>query len=157
MTAEKPTNLCSFHRDKIVFRFQKTIPGCVESVEPLVDDVMDLVDEMKCAEGKEYEISLALREALANAIVHGCEQNPNKRVQICVGCEESQGILIVVRDPGPGFDPDAVPSPLVGEKIYASHGRGIFLMNSLMDEVHFDRGGTEVRMVKRPSSEDGEE
>jgi serine/threonine-protein kinase RsbW len=66
-----------------------------------------------------------------------------------VACDESKGMLIVVRDPGPGFDPAAIPSPTVGQNIYRHHGRGIYLINQLMDEVSFDKGGTEIRMRKR--------
>jgi len=54
-----------------------------------------------------------------------------------------------VRDPGPGFDPRDIPSPTVGQNVFRSHGRGIYLINQLMDEVSFDKGGTEIRMLKR--------
>ena len=52
----------------------------------------------------------------------------------------------VVRDPGPGFDPASIPSPIMGENIYATHGRGIFLINQLVDEVQFERNGAEIHM-----------
>ena len=45
--------------------------------------------------------------------------------------------MIVVRDPGPGFDLALVPSPTVGPNVYRHHGRGIYLINQLMDEVSF--------------------
>jgi serine/threonine-protein kinase RsbW len=70
-------------------------------------------------------------------------------VQCCIACDEEHGILIVVRDPGPGFDPHALPSPLMGENLFAAHGRGIYLINQLMDEVSFKRGGTEIHMRKK--------
>ena len=59
------------------------------------------------------------------------------------------GMIIVVRDPGSGFDPAAIPTPTVGQNIYSNHGRGIFLINQLMDEVKFLKNGTEIHMVKR--------
>ena len=58
-------------------------------------------------------------------------------------------MLIVVRDPGSGYDPFAIPNPVVGQNIYSSHGRGIFLINELMDEVQIGNGGTEIFMRKR--------
>jgi serine/threonine-protein kinase RsbW len=73
----------------------------------------------------------------------------DKKVQICVSCDEDRGILIVVRDPGEGFDPEDLPSPLKGENLLRSHGRGIFLINQFMDDVDFARGGTEIRMRKK--------
>jgi hypothetical protein len=42
-----------------------------------------------------------------------------------------------------------VPDPTVPENIFAPHGRGIYLMKTLMDEVRFEEGGTLVRMRKR--------
>jgi serine/threonine-protein kinase RsbW len=58
-------------------------------------------------------------------------------------------LLIVVRDPGPGFDPTSIPSPVNGQNVFRHCGRGIYLIRQLMDEVSFDRGGTEIRMLKR--------
>ncbi len=57
-------------------------------------------------------------------------------------------MLIVVRDPGPGFDPAKLPTQMNGEEIFSTHGRGIYLINQLMDEVKVLRGGTEIHMRK---------
>ena len=62
---------------------------------------------------------------------------------------EDQSILIVVRDPGTGFEPGEIPNPLRGESVYSDHGRGIFLINQLMDEVKFLKNGTEIHMIKK--------
>ena len=86
---------------------------------------------------------------MANAIIHGCKKDPKKMVEFCVTCDESRGMLIIVRDPGPGFDPASLPSPLIGQTLFSSHGRGIYLINRLMDEVRIERGGTEIHMRKR--------
>jgi len=109
---------------------------------------MQIAREMKCAEGNEFQIELALREALANAIVHGCNNDPSKKVECCVACTESSDVVILVRDPGEGFIPSAVPNPLAAENVHATHGRGIYLINQLMDEVSFERNGAEIRMRK---------
>ena len=63
-------------------------------------------------------------------------------------------MLIVVRDPGPGFDPSQIPSPIVGQGLFSTGGRGTYLIHPLRDEVRFERGGTEIHMVsRRPSGE----
>ncbi len=69
-------------------------------------------------------------------------------MRVCCACQEGRGVLIVVKDEGPGYDPATLPSPLVGENIHFEHGRGIFLINLLMDEVRFARGGSEIFMRK---------
>lgn len=125
-----------------------TIPADPNAISSVVDGVMQIAREMKCAEGNEYQVDLALREALANAIVHGCHNDSSKKVECCVACTESSDIVIVVRDPGQGFLPSAVPDPLAAENLDSTHGRGIYLINQLMDEVSFARNGAEIRMRK---------
>jgi len=140
---------CEFDADALIPRVDLTVPADVEGIDPVVREIMASVSSMRCGEGKEFEIETALREALANAVVHGCKRDPGKHVQICVACDESRGMLIVIRDPGSGFDPHAIPSPTTGENLFRSHGRGIYLINQLMDEVRFARGGAEIWMRKR--------
>jgi serine/threonine-protein kinase RsbW len=122
------------------------IPACQQSISPLVESVLAVVRETGI--GKELEIETALREALANAIKHGCCGDAAKFVQCCVGFEKDGSVLIVVSDPGPGFDPDSLPDPTTGEHLFKDHGRGIFLINRLMDEVRFERNGAEIHMRK---------
>ena len=137
-----------FNSDSLIVRADLTIRGRVKSVGPAVQQIMGIVSQMKCGEGKETEIELAVNEALANAIVHGCKKDPTKSVQVSVSCDDSKGMIIVVRDPGGGFDPAQIPSPVVGERLYSEHGRGIFLINQLMDEVRYRNQGTEIWMRK---------
>jgi serine/threonine-protein kinase RsbW len=147
--AEGPVRRCEFAPEDLILRYETILPGDVKEIAPAVAGAMQLVRMMGCAAGKEADVELALQEALANAVIHGCKGDPTKRVQFCVSCDEQRGMLIVIRDPGPGFDPAAIPSPIQGQQIYSTHGRGIFLINQLMDEVRFEKGGTEIIMVKR--------
>jgi serine/threonine-protein kinase RsbW len=133
----------------LLVRFDLELPGVASAISPVVERVLTIVNESGCAQGKEFEVETSLREALANAVRYGCEHNPGKVIQVSVACDQARGVLIVVRDPGPGFDPSQVPSPVEGECIFASHGRGIYLINQLMDHVEFGRGGTEILMIKR--------
>jgi serine/threonine-protein kinase RsbW len=139
---------CEFESDKLLVRVDIIIAAEVNAISPIVRGVLEITREMKCAVGKEYEIEFALREALANAIIHGCKRDPAKKVECCVACDLSRGMLIVVRDPGPGFDPASLPNPVVGQNIFSEHGRGIYLITQFMDEVRFERGGTEIHMRK---------
>jgi serine/threonine-protein kinase RsbW len=147
----QPMSQCVFETDDLLVRLDVTLLADINSMMPVVEGIMHTVREMKCVAGKEHEIELALSEALANAIVHGCKNDVSKMVQCCVACDKARGMLIVVRDPGEGFDPALIPSPVVGQNIFSEHGRGIFLINQRMDEVRYERGGTEIHMRKRPS------
>jgi serine/threonine-protein kinase RsbW len=55
----------------------------------------------------------------------------------------------VVRDEGKGFSSTELPDPTAAQQLESTHGRGVYLMTALMDEVHFERGGTVVHMRKR--------
>jgi len=140
---------CDFDAKKLILKLSVTLAADRKAVDPVVESVMNVVREMKCADGREDEIELALSEALANAVVHGASADPAKIVECDVACDQEHGMLIVVRDPGPGFDPSRLANPCVGENIYSSHGRGIYLINQLMDEVQFHKNGTEIHMIKR--------
>lgn len=148
-SSKQTPQFCDFDPDKLGLKLSVTLSADHDALEAVVRNVMKIVREMKCAEGSEDDIELALTEALANAVVHGAKNDPSKVIECDVACDEQRGMLIVVRDPGPGFDPTKVANPCHGENIYSSHGRGIYLINQLMDEVQFHKNGTEIRMLKR--------
>jgi anti-sigma regulatory factor (Ser/Thr protein kinase) len=130
-------------------QFSMTIPADPRAIPKVTDGVMQVLTERKWSEERIMQVELALQEALANAIRHGCKGDTSRQIQCVVTCDTGGEVLIVVRDPGSGFDAATVPNPLAGENVFKSSGRGIFLINQLMDEVAFGDGGREVRMRKR--------
>jgi serine/threonine-protein kinase RsbW len=138
-----------FDPDKLTLQLRVTLVADKSAIDSVVQQVMESVRKTHCASGKEDDIELALNEALANAVVHGAKEDRSKTIECIVACDEDRGMIIIVRDPGPGFDPASIPTPTVGQNIYSNHGRGIFLINQLMDEVKFLKNGTEIHMVKR--------
>lgn len=149
MTEDHSNGCKDFDPDKLVLKLKVSLAADRNAVDPVVQGIMNVVRDMQCATGKEDAIELALTEALANAVVHGAKGDPRKVVECDVACDEARGMLIVVRDPGPGFDPAKIANPIVGQNIYSNHGRGIFLINELMDEVQFKNNGKEIHMLKR--------
>jgi len=129
-------------------RFNIVIPADPANILTVTDGVAQALRNTPGIAGHEFEIELALQEALANAIRHGCQGDPTKSVQCCVTYDNAGDVLIVVRDPGSGFDVSRVPNPLEGSNVLKGNGRGIFLMNQLMDEVRFADGGRELHMRK---------
>jgi serine/threonine-protein kinase RsbW len=138
-----------FDPDKLHLILRVTLAADRKAVDPVVQEVMAIVRETNGIEGKEDAIELSLQEALANAVIHGAKEDPSKTVECLVSSDEERSILIVVRDPGTGFNPDSIPGCTVGENVYSHHGRGIFLINQMMDKVEFRKNGTEIHMVKR--------
>jgi anti-sigma regulatory factor (Ser/Thr protein kinase) len=132
-------------------QFNMVIPADPLAIPTVANGVVQVLQNKHWPEHRIMEVELALQEALANAIRHGCKGDPGRSVQCCVNCDKDGGVLIVVRDPGAGFDSAAIPDPLTGTNMLKPSGRGIFLINQLMDEVAFKDGGREVQMRKRQS------
>lgn len=133
-------------------QFTLTIPADPAVIPIVTDGVGELMAEKHWSREDVFAVQLALQEAVANAIRHGCRGDVSELVHCSVSCDESDAMLIVVRDPGPGFDPSVLADPLDATNILKPSGRGIFLINKLMDQVQFADGGREVQMRKRKTS-----
>lgn len=129
---------------------QISIPSLLANIE-LVDIVAEAaIRHFGIDEKTASNASLAVREAVANGVLHGNRQQEGKRVEVSLELDSEQ-LAVEVSDEGRGFDPAAVPDPLAPENLMKPNGRGIFLMRNLMDEVKFHfcrRRGTVVRMTK---------
>jgi serine/threonine-protein kinase RsbW len=120
----------------------------INAISPLVEQLMQLLEQSHCIVGHEWAVETALREAVSNAVVHGNGMEPHKFVEVRCRCERGKGVWLSVRDQGQGFAPNAVPDPLAPNRLERVHGRGIYLMRLAMDEVLFEAGGTVVKMRK---------
>jgi len=134
--------------------FTMTIPADPAVIPIVTEGVVEVLEEKEWPMEDVFAVQLALQEALANAIRHGCRGDVRKHVQCSVSCDDSGEVIIVVRDPGAGFDPDTVADPLETANILKPSGRGILLINELMDHVLFADGGREVRMRKKKAPPD---
>ena len=134
-----------------------SIPGRIEAVGAAVDRVMKVIQDAGCVEGQEFEVEVALLEAVANAVKHGCRGRSELEVELRVFCEPEKGLLVVIRDSGEGFDPSSIPSPVEGQNLLRTHGRGVWLMNQMMDFVSYREGGREVVLHKKSPSGEWEE
>ncbi len=121
---------------------------------------MDSVTEIEAAaeklatdagfdEDARFGFTMAVREAAVNAVLHGNEYDPAKRVTASFE-NTGKSLVIAIKDQGAGLDPDKIPDPLAPENLLRGTGRGIFLIRSFMDEVHFRQlhPGTEITLVK---------
>ena len=134
------------HRDPHI-ALECSLPSEVTAISPFVDSLMSLLRNCGCVLEGESDVEVALREALANAIIHGNHEDRRKYVYVtCRG--DPDEVSIVVKDEGKGFDVNNVPDPTAPENIGSVHGRGILVMKALMDEVRFEEGGAVVHMRK---------
>jgi len=125
-----------------------SMPATSEAIATVADNISESLTQLQVPEQKRFEIALAVQEALANAVVHGCGNDPSKQVRCRLQTDPRGRIVIIVTDPGPGFGQNLLPDPKQHENLYVDHGRGVYLIRQLMDEVHFEKSGSEIRMWK---------
>jgi len=127
---------------------ERSLPSEAAAISPFVDKLMVLLRACGCVPEDESDVEIALREALANAIVHGNHEDARKQVHVTCRCKPDE-VSIAVKDQGQGFDIDKIPDPTSPENVGSIYGRGIYLMRAFMDEVRFEDSGSLVRMRKK--------
>jgi serine/threonine-protein kinase RsbW len=133
------------------YRFHLDIGSRFENIELVQVVLRDSLERLGMEEDARHWIDLAVREALANAIKHGNEQNPSKQVHVDLAVEGEE-VVIRIEDEGEGFDPTRLVDPRAPENLLRPNGRGIFYMKSFMDAIQYGAGpggGTMVTLRKR--------
>src|SRR5579862_6026898 len=116
-SAEEQLPEYDFDPEKLKVRVRVALAADRKAVDPVVEQVMQAVREMKCVNGKEDAIELSLQEALANAVVHGAKEDPTKTVECLVACDEERGVLIIGRDPSEGFTTGTISGIVPGSNL----------------------------------------
>lgn len=133
--------------------FSTQLTLVIPSDPTLVEDAIELIcghlkPEFLGERTVRFNLRVALAEALANAIEYGNGSDPAKQVTVHIrfgnDCAEME-----VSDEGPGFDPSNVPDPTAPDRLTLETGRGLFLIQRLVDEVRFNDRGNAICMVLR--------
>ncbi len=114
--------------------------GSINIVELLIDSTCS---KLSIKEDYYGNVLIAVTEAVNNAILHGNNQDASLVVDVAVGDKETD-FCFSIQDQGKGFNYDNLPDPTAPENIEKEHGRGIFLMRSLAEEVEFQDNGRNV-------------
>jgi CheY-like chemotaxis protein len=100
------------------------------------------------------EISSDLRECGESAFLAAAEQrrrsspHRDRRVHVKATMTPSEAVF-VIRDEGPGFNPETIPDPTAPANVSKASGRGILLMRTFVDDMHYNATGNELTLVKR--------
>src|SRR5579862_391278 len=88
-----------------------SMPANSESISTIIGAISEILERLDIPEQKRLEIDLAVQEALANAVVHGCKGDASKTIRCRLNGDQQGRVVISVTDPGPGFRPEIVPDP----------------------------------------------
>ncbi|SRR6056297_3277838 len=111
-------------------------------VEQLIDDINRKFNLDKDIYGN---ILIAVLEAVTNSVIHGNKRNPDKKVNLQFEATEKE-FQFIIEDEGPGFNYENVPDPTKPINVEKPHGRGIFLMIKLSDDITFENKGRRVKL-----------
>jgi len=134
-----------------------TIGSRLELLSMVHAVISQISRQFELSEDLENALLIAVIEAGTNAIQHGNCFATEKTVEFDFRVLPSE-IVIEVDDYGTGFDPKKVDDPTYDSTLLNPHGRGLYLMRELMDEVAFDvreDHGTRVRLRKLRVRESG--
>lgn len=142
-------------RDRVSY----TLDSTLETVNNAEETANRVAAEAGFDDDEIMKISMAVREAAVNAVLHGNAYDPKKKVTLAFE-RTAQDLVITIRDQGKGLDASKIPDPLAPDNLMKTSGRGIFLIRSFMDvvEIHPSQSGTEFKMIKhvRPSADSKE-
>ena len=114
----------------------------------IIDEILEALAPYEIDQQLTYSIRLSVDETLTNAWRHGLNQDNNAEIEVSYAISDD-GFRFRVKDPGQGFDHESLPDPTVEENLYKSHGRGVFLIRQMMDEVEFNESGNELSIYKK--------
>lgn len=93
-------------------------------------------------------LPLVVDEVVTNAMRHGNGWREDLEVEVEFEAD-ADSIRLVVRDQGDGFEREAVRDPLAAENRCREGGRGLFLIERIMTDVHYHDGGRAVELQYR--------
>ena len=130
-------------------RLSFKLASTMDSVAEVEAAAEKLAQSAGLDEDESFRVVMAVREATVNAVLHGNGYDPNKQVSVSFE-NTGKSLVVTVADEGEGLDPEKIPDPLAPENLLRGTGRGIFLIRSFMDEIHFRQlhPGTELTLVK---------
>ena len=133
-------------------RIHLEFPSSISYVRDAVAEIVEACERLAFAGSRAtLNLRVALGEALANAILYGNGEDSDKVVRLDAELRAGSAVVTVV-DEGPGFDPSAVLDPTRPENRDRSHGRGLFLLRALADDVRFNERGNAVTLTVRSAS-----
>jgi serine/threonine-protein kinase RsbW len=124
------------------------LPSDIALMPSVLDFIIARAAAHNLAEPGDMHLFIALDEAFVNAVKHGNKNDVAKLVRVAVDLNNEEA-RFTIEDEGEGFDLRQVPDPRAAENLFKTSGRGVLLMQNIMDEVRYNARGNQLTMVKR--------
>lgn len=171
-TRDKRRVWSSFERCSLELRIPADIGVAAATAALFGKHARSFLDEDACR-----GMQTAVHEILLNAIEHGCLEithdeklealsedrylallavrraDPRlggRTVAAQMEADMQHGIRVTITDPGPGFDPEALPDPSDPDNLFLPSGRGIILAKLQVDELRYASGGRTAVLRANP-------
>lgn len=136
--------LLPYVRERIEFE----LPSDLKLMNGVLNYLMERIIKLGIVKPESSNLFVALDEAIANAIIHGNRNDPNKIVRITAELTPKEA-RFTIEDEGEGFDVGSVPDPRDPANLFKPSGRGVLLIFNIMDEASYNERGNRLTMVKR--------
>ena len=128
----------------ICFEVKRQIPADLDGVEKFTLLVREALAKT-CGHADAFAAELVCREALVNAVRHGCRFDAAKTLSVAIRLRRDR-VTLWVRDDGPGFDWRSRLKHVA--ELDDLSGRGLSIYQACADRVRFRGHGNEVVLVK---------
>jgi serine/threonine-protein kinase RsbW len=127
--------------------WDRWIPAKLEAIDQVSAEVKTVLREWgmdRCS----FDVILLAREALVNAVLYGCQQDPGKQVQFTLALDGDE-LVMTVEDPGPGFDWREKSHR--GVDMSEEHGRGFLIFRCYATHFEYNDKGNRLTLRKAVS------
>lgn len=130
---------------QIPAEFQWTTPAILENVDQICAAAEIALNPYHLSQKDRFAIALLMREALNNAVIHGCKKDPTLTISCRLWISEFE-VAIEISDCGAGFDWRS-PSLRLSEP-GSDHGRGMTIYKLYATSISFNQPGNCVTLKR---------
>ncbi len=157
LVAEILTHKANFvDREEILKQLHEKIefemPSSIALMEVVLDYLIARVEKIGVTSEEQSNLRVALSEAFINAVKHGNKFDAGKAVHISADISPHEA-RFTIEDQGEGFDVSKIPDPRDQSNLFKPSGRGVLIIQNIMDEVSYSERGNSLTMIKRSDND----
>lgn len=136
----------SQNRNSVPLTKSIRISSIRSNIRLIEDFLLQIHEDVRFESSILDRIMISVTEAVNNGIIHGNKADPSKYVDLSCQCFDDH-VEFIVRDEGPGFAPEEIPDPRAEQNLLKEGGRGILIIEAMMDKVEYRRNDAGMALV----------